>query len=611
MPSSCEAYDVVVVGAGLSGLTSAYWLKRLAPELSVLVLERSGTAGGLTGDWVDHRAGPRKRLQPPMHMIFRTKYPNLLAMVDELGGELSPKLDGFRIVTSDGVAHDLRLAGWASEHLPPPLHAIRTLTRLRLPLRAKWDLAKLVAAGALCADAAARDRPGPPEIPTTLSLESLELLLGMRAPARDFVETVTPSIYNPHPWYTSAPRMAAIAAGTLALERGCLHHHVFARNYNAAFVDRLAGRLRAMGVELRFRAEVRRIDASPAGDRVEAIWVRAAGADVPGSFRWICAGCGAENWSVDRAACTRCGADTTLDRVRSGEIRRPLPSRGWADAERDGLERIACGHLVTAMYPHMIAALLPEGSPLRRHPYVRSFFSSRGNQTQLSIARVYYARPVTDGDLRITGTHNPTFAFNGCQSVRNVFGEEEVDHRGDVVDVLLDVGVVRDAHGPGEQIARIVHDLARVYPAADPSLVEHVSFADLQPSVLYLTEQPAIAGQHRFFATHRTGARNWLVAGCHSGKIGIGMESATESGLAAANAVLEDLGVAARAPVIPYRFPAGARVLAWAGRRLLRWKGAGGDGWERRAGATYSMPPAREAGRAPAEPPGEPLRGRG
>src|SRR5512134_3314256 len=164
MARSPDAYDVVVVGAGISGLTSAYWLKRLVPELRVLVLERSGTAGGLTGDWVDHRAGPRKRLQPPMHMIFPSKYPNLLAMVGELGGEISPRLDGFRIVTSDGVGHDLRLAGWASAHLPPPLHAIGTLTRLRLPLRAKWDLVKLVAAGALCADAVRREEAAPPEI---------------------------------------------------------------------------------------------------------------------------------------------------------------------------------------------------------------------------------------------------------------------------------------------------------------------------------------------------------------------------------------------------------------------------------------------------------------
>ncbi len=586
-----RAYDVVVVGAGIAGLTTAYWLKKLAPELSVLVIERSGAAGGLTGDWVDHRAGPNRRLQPPMHMIFRNKYPNLLATIAEIGADLSPLFTGYRIVTSDGTRHELRMEGWAADHLPPPLHAIRTLTGLSLPLLAKWDLVKLVAAGALSADAIRRGLAEPPEIPNTVSLESLELLLNMGPRARDFVEAVTPSIYNLHPWYTSAPRMAAVAAGTLALDRGCLHHHVFAKNYGAAFVDRFVDRLRALGVELRVRTEVRRIDADPGGDGVQAIWVRSAGPEVAGSTRWVCEACGAENWALDRATCTRCGADETLDRVRSGEIARPLPSGPPPDPERDGLERIACRQLVTAIYPHMIAPLLPVGSPLRRHPAVRALFSSRGNQTQLSIARVYYSRQVTQGERRIVGTHNPAFAFNGCQSVYNVFGGAELDHpQGDVVDVLLDVGVVRDAHSREEQIRRIVHDLRRVHPDADPSLVEHVSFADLRPSVLYLSEQPAIAGLHRFFSTHRTGARNWFVAGCHSGKIGIGMESATESGLSAANAVLEALGVAARAPILPYSFPLGARVLAAAGRGLVRWKGRLRP-WRRLAGSTYSMPP--------------------
>ncbi len=585
-----DAYDVVVVGAGISGLTTAYWLKKLVPDLRVLVLERSATAGGLTGDWVDHRAGPRKRLQPPMHMIFRNKYPNLLALAGELGAEISPTFRGYDIFTSDGKRHDLRMEGWAAAHLPPPLSGIGTLARLRLPLLAKWDLVKLVTVGATCADALRRGLQEPPLVPNTLSLESLELLLDMGARARDFVETVTPSIYNLHPWYTSAPRMAAVAAVTLALDRHGLHHSVFARNYNAAFIDRFVDRLAGLGVELRFRSEVRRIDAEVGGELVEAVWVRSAGPDVRGSSRYVCESCGAENWLVDRATCTRCGADTTLDRVRSGEIARPLPSRPWSDPERDGLERIRCRHLVTAMYPHMIAPLLPVDSPLRRHPFARAFFSSRGNQTQLSVARVYYSQPVTRGARGIVGTHTPAFAFNGCQSVYNVFGGDELDHaHGDVVDVLLDVGVIRDAHGRAEQVDRILHDLRRVFPDAEPSLVEHVSYADMQPSVLYTSEQPAIAGLHRFFVTHRTGARNWFVAGCHSGKIGIGMESATESGLGAANALLEEMGVGARAPVLPYAFPIGARLLAWAGRGLVLWKSRG-RAWRRLAGSSYSMP---------------------
>ena len=35
-------YDIVIVGGGLSGLSSAYQLQKLCPDLSVLVLEAKG-----------------------------------------------------------------------------------------------------------------------------------------------------------------------------------------------------------------------------------------------------------------------------------------------------------------------------------------------------------------------------------------------------------------------------------------------------------------------------------------------------------------------------------------------------------------------------------------
>src|SRR5262249_1133121 len=155
--------------------------------------------------------------------------------------------------------------------------------------------------------------------------------------------------------------------------------------------------------------------------------------------RYVCANCGAENFVSDRAFCTRCGLDTTLDRIGAGQIRRPVERELWMNPQAHGYTQLRCRRLITAMYPHMIAKLLPAASPLRRHPYVRSFFSSRGNQTQLSVGRVYYRRQVTRGDGEITGTHNPYLCFNGCQSVYNNFGAEDLGYEGDVVDVLLDV----------------------------------------------------------------------------------------------------------------------------------------------------------------------------
>ncbi len=571
-------YDVVIVGAGLAGLTTAYYLKKLRPDLQIVILERSGTAGGLTGDWLDHRTGPNKRLQMPMHMIFREKYRNLLNLVQEIGGTLSPLYTGYRIITGDGKEHRLEMNDWASRHLPPPLHAAGMIAKLRLPLSAKWDLFKLTAASTYCYKKIGQGCQEPPLVPNTLSFESLQLLLHMGGKARDFLETVTPSIYNSHPWYTSAPRMAMVMAGTMAVNRDSLHYHVFGKNYNAAFIDRFVARLKEMGVEIRFWTEVRRLEGNGDGGRLVSLWCRHYGPGTEGSSRYVCNNCGAENYMTDRAFCTRCGLDTTLDRVRDGEIARPVGRELWGD--QTGCEEIRGRWFVTAMYPHMIARLLPIDSPLRRHPYLRSCFSARLNQTRLSIARVYYKRQVSRNETWITGTHNPTFCFNGCQSVFNNFGGEDLglgpsDHFGDVIDVLMDVGILQDSFTHEERIARIVTDLNRVYPDADPSLVEHVSYARIQPEVLYHLDQPAITGSHRFFNRHRTGVENWYVAGCHSGTAGIGMESAVEGGMATVNQLLEDAGMGERASIVPYSMNRLNRLFALLGAGMLLWAGRG------------------------------------
>ena len=72
--------------------------------------------------------------------------------------------------------------------------------------------------------------------------------------------------------------------------------------------------------------------------------------------------------------------------------------------------------------------------------------------------------------------------------------------------------------------------------------------------------------------THRTGAANWFVAGCHSGIAGIGMESAVESGMTAANCLLEGLGTERRIPIEPYTMNLTSRLAAHLGAGLLRWK---------------------------------------
>ncbi len=41
--------DVLIIGAGISGLGTAFWLRQLAPQLSVAILDRGGPASGASG----------------------------------------------------------------------------------------------------------------------------------------------------------------------------------------------------------------------------------------------------------------------------------------------------------------------------------------------------------------------------------------------------------------------------------------------------------------------------------------------------------------------------------------------------------------------------------
>ncbi|HRQ10955.1 MAG TPA: FAD-dependent oxidoreductase, partial [Trueperaceae bacterium] len=53
-PPADVAADVVIVGAGFTGLWTAYYLKHLEPTLSVVVLEREHVgfgASGRNGGW--------------------------------------------------------------------------------------------------------------------------------------------------------------------------------------------------------------------------------------------------------------------------------------------------------------------------------------------------------------------------------------------------------------------------------------------------------------------------------------------------------------------------------------------------------------------------------
>ena len=120
-------------------------------------------------------------------------------------------------------------------------------------------------------------------------------------------------------------------------------------------------------------------------------------------------------------------------------------------------------------------------------------------------------------------------------------------------------------------------------------MVEHVSYADIYPDVLYLSDQLSIAGLHRFFNANRSGVSNWYVAGCHTGMMGVGMESAVQGAMVTVNCILEDMGLPMKIDIPPYTMHRGCGMIAHLGKALLWWRGRG-RAINRYAGTSYSMP---------------------
>jgi cation diffusion facilitator CzcD-associated flavoprotein CzcO len=41
-----QVYDVIIIGGGISGLYSAFQIKKMAPKTSILILEKNDEIGG-------------------------------------------------------------------------------------------------------------------------------------------------------------------------------------------------------------------------------------------------------------------------------------------------------------------------------------------------------------------------------------------------------------------------------------------------------------------------------------------------------------------------------------------------------------------------------------
>ncbi|HEY7563965.1 MAG TPA: FAD-binding oxidoreductase [Acidimicrobiia bacterium] len=105
LPGSIEA-DVAIVGAGYTGLWTAYYLKKAQPDLRVVVLEAEIAgfgASGRNGGWCSgEMAGNRDRLgrlhgRPAVVALYR----EMMATVDEVG----------KVVATEGIDCDFHKGG--------------------------------------------------------------------------------------------------------------------------------------------------------------------------------------------------------------------------------------------------------------------------------------------------------------------------------------------------------------------------------------------------------------------------------------------------------------------------------------------------------------------
>jgi squalene-associated FAD-dependent desaturase len=117
--STLEPVDVVVIGAGIAGLTCALALSDHG--MRVTVLERSAIAGGRASSWTDDSTGDRVDIGPH---IFHCEYRNMLALLDRLGTRQLITWQPGKLLTLASKPHPLRLR---HRPLPPPLSIVPSM----------------------------------------------------------------------------------------------------------------------------------------------------------------------------------------------------------------------------------------------------------------------------------------------------------------------------------------------------------------------------------------------------------------------------------------------------------------------------------------------------
>jgi len=207
LPGSGEA-DVTIVGAGFTGLWTAYYLKRARPSLEVVVLERE-TAGfgasGRNGGWVSgfFSGSPRLYERRGGRAGFAALQQEMLATVDEVG----------RVIAEHGMDADFIKPGQLSVAMDAA-----QLTRLRERVASGRERGlggsdlHLLDAEQLGARVRVAGALGATFTPHVARMQPAKLVLGLAAA----VESLGVRIYEQTAVQRIAPRTAVTATGAVS-----------------------------------------------------------------------------------------------------------------------------------------------------------------------------------------------------------------------------------------------------------------------------------------------------------------------------------------------------------------------------------------------------------
>jgi len=130
-------FDVLVVGAGISGIGAAHHLKTQRPGTRFLVLEAKDTFGGT---WVTHRY-PGIRSDSDLHTFgyrFKPWVGPPIATADQILQYLGEVIDDHRLDAHIRYGHAIERAGWSNAERCWTLEVRRVHTGERLRLRTRF-----------------------------------------------------------------------------------------------------------------------------------------------------------------------------------------------------------------------------------------------------------------------------------------------------------------------------------------------------------------------------------------------------------------------------------------------------------------------------------------